>query len=275
MAKTRDEQFWDIVRKVGFLSAFLFLVFPIFWMVLTAFKISKDAYTTKLFFTPTLNNFISIFQEPHNFGPLLLNSVIVSFTTVALAIPVATLAAYAFSRFEFKGKNAFMVAVLSSQFVPPVVVVLPFFTLFRRLHLLDTRIALIILNLSFVLPFAVWMIKGFIDALPKEIEAAATVDGCNRFQVLRHITLPLIMPGIVTSAVFGFIQSWNEFLFALILTNRNAVTLTVGLMSLHTDKGILWEHMSAVGLLIMVPIFILSLSIRQYFIQGLTMGAVK
>ncbi len=275
MAKTRDEQFWDIVRKVGFLSAFLFLVFPIFWMVLTAFKISKDAYTTKLFFTPTLNNFISIFQEPHNFGPLLLNSVVVSFTTVALAIPVATLAAYAFSRFEFKGKNAFMVAVLSSQFVPPVVVVLPFFTLFRRIHLLDTRIALIILNLSFVLPFAVWMIKGFIDALPKEIEAAATVDGCNRFQVLRHITLPLIMPGIVTSAVFGFIQSWNEFLFALILTNRSAVTLTVGLMSLHTDKGILWEHMSAVGLLIMVPIFILSLSIRQYFIQGLTMGAVK
>jgi multiple sugar transport system permease protein len=275
MAKTRDEQFWDIVRRLGFLSAFLFLVFPIFWMVLTAFKISKDAYTTKFFFTPTLNNFISIFQEPHDFGPLLLNSVIVSFTTVALAIPVATLAAYAFSRFEFKGKNAFMVAVLSSQFVPPVVVILPFFTLFRRLHLLDTRIALIILNLSFVLPFAVWMIKGFIDALPKEIEAAATVDGCNRFQVLRHITLPLIMPGIVTSAVFGFIQSWNEFLFALILTNRNAVTLTVGLMSLHTDKGILWEYMSAVGLLIMVPIFILSLSIRQYFVQGLTMGAVK
>jgi multiple sugar transport system permease protein len=275
MAKTRDEQFWDIVRRLGFLSAFLFLVFPIFWMVLTAFKVSKDAYTTKFFFTPTLNNFISIFQEPHDFGPLLLNSVIVSFTTVALAIPVATLAAYAFSRFEFKGKNAFMVAVLSSQFVPPVVVILPFFTLFRRLHLLDTRIALIILNLSFVLPFAVWMIKGFIDALPKEIEAAATVDGCNRFQVLRHITLPLIMPGIVTSAVFGFIQSWNEFLFALILTNRNAVTLTVGLMSLHTDKGILWEYMSAVGLLIMVPIFILSLSIRQYFVQGLTMGAVK
>jgi multiple sugar transport system permease protein len=275
MAKTRDEQFWDIVRRLGFLSAFLFLIFPIFWMVLTAFKISKDAYTTKFFFTPTLNNFISIFQEPHDFGPLLLNSVIVSFTTVALAIPVATLAAYAFSRFEFKGKNAFMVAVLSSQFVPPVVVILPFFTLFRRLHLLDTRIALIILNLSFVLPFAVWMIKGFIDALPKEIEAAATVDGCNRFQVLRHITLPLIMPGIVTSAVFGFIQSWNEFLFALILTNRNAVTLTVGLMSLHTDKGILWEYMSAVGLLIMVPIFILSLSIRQYFVQGLTMGAVK
>ena len=264
------------MRRLGFAATFLFMVFPIFWMVLTSFKISRDAYSTKIFFSPTLNNFISIFQAPHNFGPLLLNSLIVSFCTVAVAIPAATCAAYAFSRYQFQGKNVLMVGVLSSQFVPPVVVVLPFFILFKNLHLLDTRVALVILNLSFVLPFAVWMVKGFIDALPSDIEAAAVVDGCNRFQVLRHITLPLIMPGVVTSAVFGFIQSWNEFLFALILTNQKAVTLTVGLMGLHTnDKGILWEHMAAASMLIMVPIFAISLTIREYFIEGLTMGAVK
>jgi len=275
MAKTRDEQFWEGVRWIGFGATFLFMVFPIFWMVLTSFKVARDAYSTKIFFPPTLNNFISIFQDPYNFGPLLFNSVIVSFATVGIAIPAATCAAYAFSRYQFQGKNALMVAVLSSQFVPPVVVVLPFFILFKNLHLLDTRLALVILNLSFVLPFAVWMIKGFIDALPADIEAAAIVDGCNRFQVLRHITLPLIMPGVVTSAVFGFIQSWNEFLFALILTNQKAVTLTVGLMGLQTDKGILWEHMAAASMLIMIPIFVISLSIREYFIEGLTMGAVK
>lgn len=275
MAYTRDERIWGGVRWIGFGATFLFMVFPIFWMVITSFKVAKDAYSTKIFFTPTFNNFISIFQDPYNFGPLLFNSLVVSICTVAVAIPAATCAGYAFSRYQFKTKNALMVAVLSSQFVPPVVVVLPFFTLFRTLHLLDTQLALIILNLSFVLPFSVWMIKGFVDALPPDIEAAAVVDGCNRFQVLRHITLPLIMPGIVTSAVFGFIQSWNEFLFALILTNKNAVTLTVGLMGLHTDKGILWEHMAAAGMLIMVPIFILSLTIREYFIEGLTMGAVK
>jgi multiple sugar transport system permease protein len=275
MAYTRDEKIWGGVRWIGLGATFLFMVFPIFWMVITSFKVARDAYSTKIFFAPTLNNFISIFQDPYNFGPLLLNSLIVSFCTVAVAIPAATFAAYAFSRYQFKTKNALMVAVLSSQFVPPVVVVLPFFTLFRTLHLLDTQLALIILNLSFVLPFSVWMIKGFIDALPPDIEAAAVVDGCNRFQVLRHITLPLIMPGVVTSAVFGFIQSWNEFLFALILTNKDAVTLTVGLMGLHTDKGILWEHMAAAGMLIMVPIFILSLTIREYFVEGLTMGAVK
>lgn len=275
MAITRDEQFWEGVRWIGFGATLMFMVFPIFWMVITSFKVARDAYSTKVFFSPTLNNFISIFQDPYNFGPLLINSIIVSLATVSVAIPTATCAAYAFSRYQFQGKNALMVAVLSSQFVPPVVVVLPFFILFKHLHLLDTRLALVILNLSFVLPFAVWMIKGFIDALPSDIEAAAVVDGCNRFQVLRHITLPLIMPGVVTSAVFGFIQSWNEFLFALILTNQKAVTLTVGLMGLQTDKGILWEHMAAASMLIMIPIFIISLSIREYFIEGLTMGAVK
>ncbi len=275
MAMTRDEKFWEGMRWAGFGATFLFMAFPIFWMILTSFKVARDAYSTKIFFSPTLNNFISIFQDPYNFGPLLFNSVVVSFSTVAVAIPAATCAAYAFSRYQFKGKNALMVSVLSSQFVPPVVVVLPFFILFKNLHFLDTRLALVILNLSFVLPFAVWMIKGFIDALPPDIESAAVVDGCNRFQVLRHITLPLIMPGVVTSAVFGFIQSWNEFLFALILTNQKAVTLTVGLMGLHTDKGILWEHMAAASMLIMIPIFAISFTIREYFISGLTMGAVK
>jgi ABC-type glycerol-3-phosphate transport system permease component len=275
MAKTRDENFWEGVRWLGFGATFMFMVFPIFWMVLTSFKVARDAYSTKVFFSPTFDNFIHIFQDPYNFGPLLFNSLIVSFFTVAVAIPAATGAAYAFSRYQFRAKNALMVGVLSSQFVPPVVVILPFFILFKNLHLLDTRTALVILNLSFVLPFTVWMVKGFIDALPADIESAAVVDGCNRFQVIRYITLPLIMPGIVTSAVFGFIQSWNEFLFALILTNQKAVTLTVGLMGLQTDKGILWEHMAAASMLIMVPIFIISLTIREYFIEGLTMGAVK
>ena len=132
-----------------------------------------------------------------------------------------------------------------------------------------------ILNLSFTLPFAVWMVKGFIDALPPEIEEAAVVDGCSQLQLLRHVTLPLVMPGIITSAVFAFIQSWNEFLFALILTRREATTLTIGLMSLDTERGIMWEQMAAAGMLIMVPIFILSFTIRRYFVEGVTMGAVK
>ena len=135
MAITRDEKIWGGIRWLGFGATFVFMVFPIFWMALTSFKVARDAYSTKIIFTPTLNNFISIFQSPYNFGPLLLNSLIVSSATVVIAITVGTCAAYAFSRYQFKGKNALMVSVLSSQFVPPVVVVLPFFILFKNLHL--------------------------------------------------------------------------------------------------------------------------------------------
>ncbi len=264
-----------IIKGIGYFLTIFFLFFPILWLVLTAFKLPKDAYSTKLFFSPTFQNFIEIFTPPRSFAPLVLNSTLVSFSTILIGIPVATMAAYAFSRYQFFGKNSLLVSVLSTQFVPPVVIVLPFFSLFRRLHLVDTRTALVILNLSFVLPFAIWMIKGFIDGIPREIEQAAAVDGCNPFQVLWHVTIPTIMPGVITSAVFGFIQAWNEFLFALIITQRHATTLTVGLMSLNTERGILWEQMAATSLIIMVPIFILSFSIRRYFIAGLTMGAVK
>jgi len=270
-----DRVGWGIVRVLGLLATIIFVFLPVVWLALTAFKYARDAYSTSLFFTPTLENFQAIFSPPNSFGPLTINSVLVSAATVAIAIPIAAMAAYAFSRFQFRGKNALLVSVLSVQFIPPVVIVLPFFTVFRDLRLLDTRTALVILNLSFVTPFAIWMIKGFIDSLPGEIEEAAMVDGCNRLQLLRYISLPLIMPGIITSAVFAFIQSWNEFLFALVLTRKEAVTLTVGLMGLNAERGIIWEQMAAAGLIIMVPIFALSLTIRKHFIQGITMGAVK
>jgi multiple sugar transport system permease protein len=253
----------------------VFIFLPVVWLTLTAFKYARDAYSTRLLFTPTLENFQAIFAPPNSFGPLTINSALVSAATVAIAIPIAAMAAYAFSRFQFRGKNALLVAVLSVQFIPPVVIVLPFFTVFRDLGLLDTRTALVILNLSFVTPFAIWMIKGFIDSLPGEIEEAAMVDGCNRLQLLRYVSVPLIMPGVITSTVFCFIQSWNEFLFALVLTRREAVTLTVGLMGLNAERGIIWEQMAAAGLIIMVPIFVLSLTIRKHFIQGITLGAVK
>lgn len=272
---SREDYFWGIIRFATWVFLLIFIFLPIFWLILTSFKIPRDAYTTKLFFTPTLQNFVSIFKSPMNFGPLVLNSIIVSLITALIDVVLGVFAAYAFSRFEFKLKTLLIVWVLSSQFVPPVVIALPFFNVYRQLSLLDTRLGLIILNLSFTLPFAIWMIKGFIDEMPVEIEEAGIIDGCNQVQLLRYVSLPLIMPGIITSFAFCFIQSWNEFMFALIMTRREAVTLTVGLMSLNSEKGILWEQMASAGLLVMVPIFVLSLTIRKYFIEGITMGAVK
>ncbi len=156
---------------------------------------------------------------------------------MAISIPLATCAAYSFSRFRMWGERAMLVTILATQFVPAVVIVLPFFLMFRSLGMLDTRPALILVDTAIVMPFAVWMIKGFVDGIPLETEEAALVDGSTRLQVLRRVVLPMAAPGIITAAIFAFIISWNEFLFALILTRRDAVTLPVGLQLFNGQEG--------------------------------------
>lgn len=262
-------------EAVAYAAILVFILLPIVWIALTAFKTDADVYKRNLIFPPTLDNFVALLEPPLNFGPLIANSVVVSVATVAIAIPLALMAAYAFSRYTFVGSNLLLVWVLTTQFIPAVVTLLPFYNLFRQLGLIDTRPALVILNLSFVLPYAIWMLKGFIDTLPTEIEEAALVEGCSEAGVLWHVTLPLVIPGMIVAAVFGFIAVWNEFLFAFIITRREAVTLQVGLLNLTGIRGVQWNLMSATGMIVMVPIFVLSFAIRRYFVQGLTMGAVK
>ena len=275
MSYTQRKQLSEWLNHLWGILILLFLAFPIFWIAITAFKPERYVFTTDLVFRPSLDSFMAIFSSPLQFQPLVINSLIISSGTVIIAIPLAVMAAYAFSRFKFRGRQPLLIWVLVTQFLPPVVVVLPFFSLFRQLQLVDTRIGLIWVNLAIVLPYAIWMVKGFVDALPSEIEQAALVDGCNDFQVLRYITLPLLAPSIITTAVFSFILAWNEFLFALILTRQEAKTLTIGLLSTNTAEGIRWDWMSATGLIIMIPVFILSMTIRKHFVQGMTMGAVK
>jgi multiple sugar transport system permease protein len=264
-----------VLEIIAALATLFFVLFPIYWLGITAFKPEQYVYTNSIIFPPTLDNFYAIFGGSLDFSPYLMNSIVISTATVLLAIPMAVMASYVLSRYAFKGTNAILIWFLCTQFLPPVVVVIPFFTLFRQLGIIDTRISLVIINLSLTLPYAIWMLKGFVDALPTEIEEAATVDGCTEFQVLRHITLPLMMPGVITTAVFSFIIAWNEFLYALVLTRDNATTMTIGLLATNTHRGVQWEWMAAAGLLVMIPIFILSMTIRNYFVEGMTMGAVK
>ena len=233
------------------------VLFPIAWMFLTAFKQPRDAYSLSLVFEPTLQNFVTVFSDPWNLGSMVMNSVIVATVTVAIAVPCAALAAYSFSRFRVKGRKFL------------------FFLMFRQLDMLDTRVALIIVNLAIVTPFVIWMIKGFIDAIPTDSEEAAMIDGASRLRVIKDIVMPMAAPGIMTSSIFCFILTWNEFLFALILSRREAVTLPVGLVSFRTERGDLWELMSAAGVMITVPIFIMALFIQKHFTRGMTAGAVK
>ena len=163
----------------------------------------------------------------------------------------------------------------ATQFVPAVVIVLPFFLMFRAMGLLDTRFALILVDIAIVMPFATWMIKGFIDGIPLETEEAALVDGSTRLQVIRNVVIPMAAPGIITAGIFSFIIAWNEFLFALILTRRDALTLPIGLQLFNGEEGVLWHLLAAAGLLIMAPMIVLALSVQKHFVQGMTMGAVR
>ncbi|MEY3460349.1 MAG: hypothetical protein RLZZ03_2 [Pseudomonadota bacterium] len=270
-------------RVAGWLRQMLVFVgisaiaLPIAWITITAFKFPRDVYSldTALIFTPTLENLQTVFEHPWNLGSKILNSFAVALGTVLLAIPMATMAAYAFSRFDFRFKQSIFMLVIASQFIPAAVVVLPYFLMFKQLGMLDTRSALVLINMSIVLPYAVWMMKGFIDAVPIEIEESAMVDGASRVRVLWEIVVPAALPGIITAAVFSFTLTWNEFLFALIISKQDALTLPIGLIGFRTERGDLWELMAAGGILITAPMFLISLLVQKQFIQSLTAGSVR
>ena len=266
---------WALVQDLLVILAAVFVLTPIAWIALAAFKTNVDVFQLKFLFRPTLENFRTIFQPPYLIQQKLFNSAVVAGATVLVAIPLATAAAYSFSRFKLRGERVMLVTILATQFVPAVVIVLPFFLMFRALGLLDTRFALVLVDTAIVLPFSLWMIKGFVDGIPMETEEAALVDGSTRLQVLRNIVLPMAAPGIITAAIFAFIIAWNEFLFALILTRRDALTLPVGLQLFNAEEGVQWHLLSAAGLLIMLPMIVLALSVQRHFVQGMTSGAVR
>ena len=284
-----------ILETLALLLIIFFIMLPIVWLALTSIKPQEKAYTTDIIFPPTLVNFEIIFSDSsvlinegtrrergevgRDMFPNVINSIVVSGATILIAIPLATIAAYAFSRYLFLGNRVLLIWILTTQFIPAIVVAIPFFTLFRTVEVFDkpllgTRLGLIIVNMSIVLPYTIWMIKGFVDALPTEIEEAAFVDGCNDFQILFFISLPLIRPGILVASVFAFIMSWNEFLYALII-GREMRTMQVALMTTSGARGVMWEQMAAAGMVVMVPIFFLAMFIRKNVVEGLTMGAVK
>jgi multiple sugar transport system permease protein len=265
----------SLVSSALLILFFGIIVFPILWMMLTAFKQPRDVYSLTFAFRPTFDNFFTVFEPPWNIGRRIVNSLIISGATLAIAIPAAILAAYSFSRFDFMFKRSLFFLVLATQFIPAVVIILPFYLMFRDLGLLDTRLGLVIVNLAIVTPFAIWMLKGFFDAVPVECDEAALIDGATRLDIIRRVIIPMAMPGIIVTAVFCFILAWNEFIFALILTRENAVTLQVGLVNFRTERGDLWELMAAAGVFITIPAFIAALTIQKHFEGGLTSGAVK
>jgi multiple sugar transport system permease protein len=261
-------------------SALLAAILPVYWMLTISLKseVEQFAVPPRWFsFTPTLAHYHEAFFE-RSFGRYLLTSAIVSVLSTALAMIMGTLAAYALARFRLPRRLDARLAlwILSTRMFPPIVTAVPIFLLMRDLRLLNTLAALVVVYAAFNLPFVVWMMRGFFREIPRELEEAALVDGDSRMGALRRVVLPLVAPGLAATAVFCLIISWNEFLFALVLTQTDAsMTLPVGIAGRVTQYEIRWGVMSAAGVVAMTPILVFALAVQRYLVRGLSLGAVK
>ncbi|MEW2298713.1 carbohydrate ABC transporter permease [Streptomyces sp. NPDC006655] len=264
---------WNILGLLVFVIA----GFPVYWMLNTAFKPAKDAIDPDPSLLPTgitLSNFRRALDIADFWGPVG-RSLVVSLSVVAIGMVIGLLAALAISRFAFRGRKIVIVGILAVQMVPLVAMIIPVFLLLNDLDQYDKLSGLIITYLTFILPFTVWTLRGFIVNIPKELEEAAMVDGCSRTGAFIRVVFPLLAPGMVATSVYAFIQAWNEYLYALMLLSQEHQTATVWLANFTTKHGTEYAPMMAGSTMMAVPIVALFLLVQRKMAAGLTAGAVK
>jgi multiple sugar transport system permease protein len=253
-------------------------LFPILWVLITSFKIPVDIFRWPPRMVPqpaTLQNYVYIFAELH-FLRFLRNTVLIATLTTVICSAVSVPGAYAISRFHTGGR-ALTFWILVQRMIPPIALVIPLFLLFWKLRIMDTWIGVSIAHVAFNLPFAIWLMVGFFSDIPVDLEEAAIVDGCTRFQAFLRVSIPLVVPGLAAMAIFIAIQSWNEFFFAVILTNSaRSQTLTVAIATLlDMIHDVLFGELCASAIIAMIPVFVFALVLQKYLVRGLTAGAVK
>ncbi len=300
------------VRVTLAVVAAVVLLIPVYWMGTTAFKSRADAISAppKLFFTPTLEGFVYLFTDrsllnqarvrrqreridelnwyerialeggqqitgPSQYVNRLRNSVIIAGTSTILAVILGLLAAYAFSRFKAPGESDLLFFILSTRMLPAVVVTIPIFIMYRNLGLHDTHLGLILLYTVFNLSLTVWLLKGFMDEIPREYEEAAMVDGYTRLQAFRKVVLPQAVTGIAATTVFALIFAWNEYAFALMLTSDRARTAPPAIPTILGRGGMEWGMIAAGSLGFLIPVVIVTFALRKYLLRGVTFGAIR
>ncbi|MCC6630178.1 MAG: carbohydrate ABC transporter permease [Chloroflexi bacterium] len=253
-------------------------LFPFYWMVVTSLKSWAGIFTYPPTFLPLpldTTAYREVFEKSR-LAVWLYNSVAIGVPTTLLAVIAATSGAYALSRFNFRGRGLTGMLILVTQMLPGTLLVIPIYLMFKAAGLLDTHIALIVSYATFALPFSIWMLKGYFDTIPIELEEAALVDGCTRLRVLRHIVLPLSLPGLTVTAMFAFVLAWNDLVLAITLnSNPELRTVAVGLASFVGEYGTPWGQIMAASAVSSLPILLLFLFLQRYLLYGLTAGAVK
>jgi multiple sugar transport system permease protein len=286
---------WGWTVFAGVISFIYFL--PVFWIILTAFKTHNDALAIPpkvlpfagldsiYAFAPTLENFVSVFSRAYTqastaidtgFDLFFFNSVFVAGVSVLLALIVGTLAAYGFSRYPLRGNDTYLFIILTTRMLPPIVVIIPIFLMFRVTGLLGSYAGIILLYTVFNLPFTVWMMKSFFDELARDVEDAARLDGSSERRIFLKICLPQVKAGLAATAVFGLILTWNEFLFALLLTGVETRTVPVAMaQTIGGDIGVRWGLLAAIETLFLVPIFLVTFLLQHHLLRGVTFGTIK
>ncbi len=253
-----------------------FIALPVVWILSTSLsqRIAMFKLPPKLFSAFIIDNFKYVFTQM-SINSWIVNSLIISIGTMILSLIIGVPAGYAFSRINFRGKKLLLIMILLTRALPTIVLVMPFRLIMQNFGLLGTRTAVILIDTVYNAAFTFWLMSGIFESIPSDLEDSGRIDGCNPVQAFLYIAVPLSKPGLVTSALFAFIFSWNDFLFALTLTSPDTTTLPLGMLSTY---GILqqgWTYMAAMGVVAIFPVILLSLLLQKYYISGLTFGGVK
>lgn len=251
--------------------------FPILWSVLNSLKTDQDvlAYPPKLLFVPTLDAYRDVLFGSSSILPNLVSSMIISIGTTIITMVMAVPAAYALARLRFRGKKTAGFYVLVTQMLPPVGIIIPYFMILRNIGWIDTYQGIILIYLSFSLPFAIWLLVSYFEDIPFEMEEAAYLDGASRMKTLWRIIIPQVRGGIAVTVVFVFLNAWNEFLFAVVLSGNTVRPVTVAMFNFVSVEQTLWTKLAAVSVLAMLPVIILGVVAQKHIVKGLTVGAVK
>ena len=256
----------------------VFILFPFYWTFVTSVKPEDELYGAVVTYWPkhiTFEAYTKLFTTTVDFLTAMKNSFIVASLTTIVALTASTLAAYAFSRYQFVGRKLLMSIFLCNNMFPTVLLLIPLYSIMRKMGLLYTPASLILSYTTFTIPFSVWLLLGFLNDLPMSLEEAALVDGCNRGSAFIRIILPILGPSLVATGVYIFMQSWNEYTFAMMFTNAESRTIPVALKNLIGQLGVQWDLLTAGGIITIIPVCIMFFFAQKRLVEGLTAGAVK
>ena len=265
------------MKTALFLTMILIWAFPVIWVIMTSFKARTDIFTLppKIFFSPTVEHYVEAFLRSSDITRGIGNSLLVAALTTLLTLLIAVPAGYAFARVTFRFRNQLSFFALISQMAPPIGLIIPYFFILSRTNMLNTYTGLIAIHMSLTVPFSIWLMITYFQDLPMSLEESAAIDGASPFTTFFRVVLPTAWGGVGVTAIFAFIESWNEFLYAVVLTGSRTKTVPVAIFSFLTTEESLWGPFTATGVSIMAPVILVALFAQRQMIKGMTLGATK